>query len=148
MTRLFRLWHDSRGAAVIEMAIAVPTLVLFLWGIFQVGIAFQANAGMQHALGEGARMATLCINPASGSCSVPSDTAIVAKVNEKLYGTGVGDFDVDISRPADDPDTADVDESDVNYLDLNATFTMPTNFLFFTGPNVSITKTKRVYTAG
>jgi Flp pilus assembly protein TadG len=148
MTRFINLRRDERGAAVIEMAIALPTLVLFLWGIFQVGVAFQANAGMQHALGEGARLATLCYNPSSGSCSVPSDTAIEAKVNEKLFGTVVGDFDVDVSRPADDPDTEDVDESDVNYLDLNATFTMPTNFLFFTGPNVSITKTKRVYTAG
>ena len=148
MTRLTKLLRDVRGAAVIEMAIALPTLVLFIWGIFQVGIAFQANAGMQHALGEGARLATLCYNPTPAGCSTPTDTQIIAKVNEKLFGTNVGDFDVDISRPADDPDTEDVDESDVNYMQLNASFTMPTNFLFFAGPNVTITKSKRVYQAG
>ena len=34
-----------------------------------------------------------------------------------------------------------------NYKDLSVTFTMPTNFLFFNGPNVNITKNKRVYIA-
>ena len=48
---------------MIEMAIALPMLILFIYGIFQVGVVFQANAGMQHALGEGARLATLCYNP-------------------------------------------------------------------------------------
>jgi Flp pilus assembly protein TadG len=60
MNRLLTLRREERGAATIEMAIALPTLIVFLWGIFQVGVAFQAKAGMQHALGEGARLATLC----------------------------------------------------------------------------------------
>ena len=148
MTRQFSLRRDERGAAVIEMAIALPTLVLFLWGIFQLGIAFQANAGMQHALGEGARLATLCLNPSPAGCDAPTDEQIEDKVEEKLFGTAVGDFEVDISRPEDDPETEDVDESDVNYILMSATFSMPTNFLFFNGPDVEITKTKRAYLAG
>ena len=36
-----------------------PMLLLFVYGIFQFGVILQANAGMQHALGEGARLATL-----------------------------------------------------------------------------------------
>ena len=148
MTRFIRLRRDERGAAVIEIAIALPTLILFIWGIFQLGIAFQASAGMQHALGEGARLATICVNPTPAGCSTPTDAAILAKVNDKLFGTGIGDFDVEINRPVDDPDTADVDESDVNYIELNATFSMPTNFLFFDGPNINLSRTKRVYMAG
>lgn len=148
MTRFNQLRRDERGAAVIEIAIALPTLILFIWGIFQLGIAFQANAGMQHALGEGARLATLCVNPTTDGCDAPTDEQVVTKVNESLFGTGIGDFDVDITRPVDDPDTAGVDESDVNYLDLNATFTMPTDFLFFPGPTISMARTKRVYVAG
>ena len=46
MKKLLLSLRDDRGAAVIEMAIALPVLVLFLWGIFQLGIAFQASAGM------------------------------------------------------------------------------------------------------
>lgn len=148
MTRFIRIRRDERGAAVIEIAIALPTLILFIWGIFQLGIAFQASAGMQHALGEGARLATICVNPTTAGCSTPTDAAILAKVNDKLFGTGIGDFDVEITRPVDDPDTTTVDESDVNYIDLNATFSMPTNFLFFNGPNVNLSRTKRVYMAG
>ena len=140
--------HDERGAAVIEIALILPVFVLFVWGIFQIGIAFQASAGMQHALGEGARLATICQNPtADGVCSTASDAAIEARVNEKLFGTGIGEFDVEVLRPVDDPDTADVDESDVDYLELNTTFSMPTNFLFFNGPNINLSQTKRVYVA-
>jgi len=148
MTRFRCLLRDERGAAVIEIAIALPTLVLFIWGIFQLGIAFQASAGMQHALGEGARLATLCVNPTTSGCSTPTDSAIEARIADRLFGAGIGDFDVAISRPVDDPDTADVDESDVNYIDLNANFTMPTNFLFFDGPQINLSRTKRVYMAG
>ena len=51
MIQLLR--RDERGAAVIEMAIVLPVLILFIYGIFQVGILYQANAGMQHALAKG-----------------------------------------------------------------------------------------------
>ncbi len=107
-----------------------------LWGIFQIGIAFQASAGMQHALGEGARLATICRNPtAAGVCSAASNTEINALIGAKTFGTGIGTFTV-----------ADVvDGSD--YKDLRVTFTMPTNFLFFNGPLIDLTRTKRVYVA-
>lgn len=129
MTQLFRrLASDERGAAAIEMAIAVPVLTLFLWGIFQVGIAFQASAGMQHALGEGARYATIW--------PTPTNNQIKTRISDKVFGAGVGTFTVA------DP----VNGSD--YKDLSVTFTMPTNFLFFSGPNINLTRTKRVYVAG
>ena len=136
MRKLLSLIRADRGAAAIEMAIVVPVLVVFLWGIFQVGIAFQANAGMQHALGEGARLATICQNPtADGICSTASNEVIEAKINEKVFGTGVGEFEVD-----DVVDGAD-------YKDLSVTFSMPTNFLLFEGPEINLTRTKRVYVA-
>jgi hypothetical protein len=149
MRKILSPIRDDRGAAVIEMAIALPVLVLFIWGIFQLGIIFQANAGMQHALGEGARLATICQDPtAEGVCSTATNEEIVARVDEKLFGTGLGNFEAAIlPPPVDDPATANVDESDVDYIDLSTTFTMPTNFLFFDGPNIDLTRTKRVYVA-
>ena len=130
------IFRNERGAAAIEMAITVPVLVLMLWGIFQIGIAFQASAGMQHALGEGARLATICRNPtAAGVCSTAANDEIEAVIGAKAFGTGIGTFTVaDI-----------VDGSD--YKDLSVTFTMPTDFLFFRGPQVNLTRTKRVYVA-
>ena len=139
MTRLTTLRRDERGAATIEMAIALPTLVLFLWGIFQVGVAFQAKAGMQHALGEGARLATLCYNPTTAGCSVPSNSAIESKITDKVFGTKVGTFS---------PPTVTDGPSGEQYKDLSVTFTMTPNFLFFNGPPINITETKRVYVAG
>lgn len=136
MSKLVTIRSDERGAAAIEMAIAVPVLVLMLWGIFQVGIAFQANAGMQHALGEGARLATICKDPTSdGICSTASDSEIKALIAAKAFGTGIGAFTV----------TNVV--NGVGYKDLGVTFTMPMNFLFFNGPAVSLSRTKRVYVA-
>lgn len=136
MKQLLLRLRDDRGAAVIEMAIALPVLVLFLWGIFQLGIAFQASAGMQHALGEGARFATVCQNPtAAGICSTATNDEIKARINDKVFGTGVGEFEVnDIIDGAD-------------YKDLSVTFKMPTNFLFFDGPLINLTHRKRVYVA-
>ncbi|HYC65278.1 MAG TPA: TadE/TadG family type IV pilus assembly protein [Reyranellaceae bacterium] len=139
MSKLFSLRRDERGAAAIEMAIAVPVLTLFLWGIFQIGIAFQANAGMQHALGEGARLATLCINPTpANGCDAPTNDQISTRISQKVFGTHVGSF----STPSvtDGP-------TGTNYKDLSVTFTMPMDFLFFQGPSINLTRTKRVYVA-
>jgi Flp pilus assembly protein TadG len=113
-----------------------------IWGIFQVGIAFQASAGMQHALGEGARLATICKNPtADGACSVATTAEIKAKIAEKVFGTGVGTFsDPSVTTPP----TTDC----TNCRLLSVTFSMPTNFLLFQGPTISLTRTKRVYVAG
>ncbi len=46
MKLLRLLKRDERGVAVIEIAIVLPVLILFIYGIFQVGILYQANAGM------------------------------------------------------------------------------------------------------
>ena len=134
MMRILR--RDDRGAATVEMALAVPVLALFLYGIFQIGVIFQANAGMQHALGEGARYATICVNPtATGACSRYTDAQIKAKINDKVFGTGVGSFNV--ADPV----------QNTGYIVLSVTFTMTPNFLFFNGPPINVTRTKRVYVA-
>ena len=136
MTGRHLLRRDERGTATIEMAIALPVLVLMLWGIFQIGIAFQASAGMQHALGEGARLATICMNPtARGVCTSATNDEIKAVIADKAYGTGVGTFTV--------PDVVE----GAGYRILKVNFTMPTNFLFFNGPTVTLEQTKRVYVA-
>ena len=134
MRKLLSAIRDQRGVAAIEMAIALPVLVMMLWGIFQLGIAFQASAGMQHALGEGARLATICQNPTpTGACSTASNAQIKAFIEAKTFGTKIGAFAVqDIVDGAD-------------YKDLAVTFTMPTNFLFFNGPSINLRRTKRVY---
>lgn len=134
MSRLRRLVRDSSGATIIEFAIILPVLVLFIYGIFLVGQLFQANAGMQHGLGEGARLATICVQTAGG-CDSPGNDEIKTRISSKVYGTGGGTLTV-----ADPVDGA-------GYKDLSVTFSMPMDFLFFTGPTVTLTRNKRVYLA-
>ena len=131
--------RDQRGAAAIEFAIAVPVLVVMIYGIFQVGLIYEANAGMQHALGEGARLATLC-TPAGNACNSPSDTAIAAKMNDRKFGGNIGTFGT--------PTVTTPDASACTFCrDLTITYTVTPNFLFFNGPAITLTRSKRVYVA-
>lgn len=133
------LRRDQRGAAAIEFALAVPILVVMIYGIFQVGLIFQANSGMQHALGEGARLATLC-TPSGSSCTAPSDTAIIARMNDKKFGMNIGTFGT--------PTVATPAASSCTFCkDLTVTYNVTPNFLLFSGPAITLTRTKRVYLA-
>lgn len=137
MTRQIR--RDERGAAIIEMALSLPILVVMIYGIFVLGQLFEANAGMQHALGEGARYGNLCLSMSgTGTCVVPSDTQLSAKVNSKLFGTRNGTF----SAPAVDSTTAAS-----GYKTITVTYRQTMNFLLFTGPTITLTRSKRVYLA-
>ncbi len=132
MNWLKKFRRDEQGVAAMEMAFALPVLLLFVFGIFQIGVILQANAGMQHALGEGARLATIYPQPA--------DSAIVTKMDESEFGMNVGTFNTPtISTPA----TSEC----ANCRDLQVTYTVTPNFVFFTGPAITLTRNKRVYTA-
>ena len=132
MKLLKALKRDESGVAVIEIAIVLPILILFIYGIFQIGILFQANAGMQHALGEGARFATLC-RPVTGGCNIASDAEIKARMNGVVFGTKPGTFTI--------PDPTTVNR----VMTLTVNYTQPTNFLFFAGPTIALSRQKRVY---
>lgn len=127
-----RLRPDDRGAAAIEMAFALPILMLFVYGIFQLGVIMQAHAGMQHALGEGARYATIYPSP--------TDSQIVTRMSNKVFGMNVGSFGTPtVSTPA---------TSQCTYCkDLQVTYTVTPDFLFFSAPPITLTRNKRVYQA-
>ena len=130
--RLFKkLRRDRRGAAVIEMAFALPALIVLMWMIVQLGLVFRAMSGIQHGLGEGSRMATLFPKP--------TNTAVQAKISDAVYGIGPGSFT--IATP-----TAGTQDG-ANYLDLRVTYTQPTDMLLFPGPTISVSRSKRVWTA-
>jgi Flp pilus assembly protein TadG len=131
MRILAKLRRNERGAAVIEMAFALPALIMLMWMIVQLGLVFRAMSGIHHGLGEGARMATLWPKP--------SDTAIKAKIADAVYGIGPGHFV--IATPV--TGTAD----GATYLDLRVTYTQATDLLIIPGPNISVSRSKRVWIA-
>jgi Flp pilus assembly protein TadG len=130
MIRSSNIRRDQRGVAAIEMAFALPILLLFVFGIFQFGVILQANAGIQHALGEGARMATLHPQPA--------DSAIEAKMANSVFGLNVGTF----SAPTVTTPTSTVC---TNCRLLTVNYTVTPNFVFFEGPAITLVRTKQVY---
>ena len=122
---------DDRGAAVIEMAFALPILIIMMWMIVQLGLVFRAMSGINHGLGEGARLATLYPQP--------TDDAIKTKISDAVYGIGPGSFEIE------DP-VAGVDMG-ANYLDHEVTYTQETDLLIIPGPTINVTRSKRVWVA-
>jgi Flp pilus assembly pilin Flp len=129
LTFFKRLRRNERGAAVVEMAFALPVLIVMIWMIVQLGLVFRAMSGIQHSLGEGARLATLW--------PVPTTPTIKAEMNDAVYGIGPGVFDI----PAPVAGTADGSK----YLDLKVTYTQPTSLLILPGPTITVSRTKRVW---
>jgi Flp pilus assembly pilin Flp len=131
LKHLKRLRRDQGGAAAVEMAFALPAMIMLIWMIVQLGLVFRAMSGIQHSLGEGARLATIW--PA------PDTDAIKTKMNDVVYGIGPGTFDI----PAPAAGTAD----GADYLDLKVTYTQPTDLLIIPGPTITVSRSKRVWRA-
>lgn len=135
MKPLAKLKSDDDGSAAVEFALSLPILVTLIWGIFQLALVFWANAGIQNALGAGARYATLY--DTSTSDHIPTNDAIKAKMNDALFGPTDGTYQVM------DPTTP---TGVSGYKVLEVKYTRPMNFIFFSGPTVTLDRTKRVYT--
>ena len=127
-----RLFKNERGAAVIEMAFALPALVVLIWGIVQLGLMFRAMAGIQHSLGEGARLATIWPQP--------TDDAIETRMEEVVYGIEPGTFTIHPPEPG-------LTAAGEAYLDLKVSYTQPTNLLLLPGPTIEVERSKRVWVA-
>lgn len=143
MTKLLhRIRHDEHGGAMVETALALPVFLTMIWGIVQFGLAVHANNGTQNALGEGARFATLCVQPTvTTGCRRPTNAAIIARINERLFASNYGTFGTPTVTPG--PTTAAIP-----YLDLRVTYSFPTSLIFVNGPEIVFVRSKRVYTTG
>jgi Flp pilus assembly pilin Flp len=143
-----RLARNNDGVAAIEMAFALPILVLMLWMLIQLAEVYRAVAGIQQALGQGARYATLCLNPSSEGCetpapgtgTAPATGTIKRKILDSVYGIGPGDFSVDDPVPGT--------SGTGKYYDLTVRYTQPTSLLFAPGPTITLSRSKRVWIAG
>ena len=136
-----RLRRDDRGVATIEMAFALPILIVMIWMFVQLAQVYRAVAGIQQGLGEGARYATLCLTPSATGCSIPPPDQIKAKINASVYGIGPGTFSV--STPVLQTDAS----YGGKYYDLTVSYTQHTSLLLVPGPDISVSRSKRVWVA-
>jgi len=140
MMRFRSLARDEQGAAVIETAFALPVLIVLIWMFVQLAQVYRAMAGIQQALGQGARYATLCISPTSAGCSIPTGQQVHDKMVASVYGIGPGTFNANTPTKQTSGTGA--------YYDLTVTYTQPTNLLLFPGPTINVGRSKRVWVAG
>jgi Flp pilus assembly protein TadG len=127
---LARFWREDRGVGALEFALVLPALVVIIAGITQLGILYMANAGLRHALAEGARYATIWPRP--------TDTQIRDLIVSERFGLAGGGT---VTTPA-----ITHGESDgADYVDISASYTLDLNFVFFTVDDITLTDSRRVY---
>lgn len=131
--------RNEKGAAAIEMAFALPILIIMLWMFVQLAEVYRAVAGIQQALGQGARYATLCLSPSSSGCNVPTAASIKTQIQNSVYGVGPGTFTVS--------DPVSGNSGSAAYFDLTVSYTQSTSLLLFPGPTINVSRSKRVWVA-
>lgn len=128
---------NESGAAAVEMAFALPVLIVMIWAFVQLAQVYRAVAGIQQGLGEGARYATLCLSPGASGCTAPTPAQIKTKINDTVYGIGPGTFTV--------ADPVLGASGTAKYYDLSVSYSQPTDLLLFPGPTMSLSRSKRVW---
>jgi Flp pilus assembly protein TadG len=89
--RCQQLWGNAQGAQIIEFAVTVPLLLVFVVGIYDFGQAFNTKEKLNFAARDGARLgATLPTNDLSQPIPI-SVTAIRDLVDADLLAAGVND---------------------------------------------------------
>lgn len=137
-----RLCRNQDGIATVEMAFALPILIVIIFMFVQLAQIYRAMSGIQQALGQGARYATLCLSPSPTSgCTTPSSSQIQTVINNSVYGIGPGTFTVATPTNGSDGGTG-------HYYDLSVSYTQPTTLMLFPGPTISVSRSKRVWVAG
>lgn len=124
------LLGDRRGVGAIEFGISAPLVIIMVVGIAQLGTLFAANAGLQHAVDEGARLATIYPRP--------TDDAIISLINSKKFRL--------VSNNITGPTlTHGTTAASVPYVDITMSYSVPLNFVLFTTPPITLTQTRRAY---
>jgi Flp pilus assembly protein TadG len=129
MARMSRFLSDVRGAAAMEFALVAPAFVAVLIGIAQLGILFFANAGLNDALAEGARYATIYPQP--------TEAQIKARINAKKFG-------LDPTRLTVSSFTYGTANSS-NFATITMSYSVPLNFVFFNAGPVTLRQSRRAY---
>jgi Flp pilus assembly protein TadG len=119
--------RDGLGAA--EFALVCPVLFMAIIGVAQLGILAFANAGLSNAVAEGARSLTVFPRP--------TDDQVKARIADKKFGLEAAYLSAPVIT------TGKSDNAD--FVEIKMDYTVPLNFVFFTGPTVKLTQTRRAF---
>lgn len=128
LKRLLR--RENKGIGAVEFALVAPVLISFVIGISQMGKLFFANADMKNAMAHGARAASVW--------PVPDAEDIEAVVNGRLArSSGLSKANVEIER--------DVDDNGNEFIDIDMTYQVPLEFIFFEVGPIALKDSRRVF---
>ena len=94
-----RLFRGNRGSTVLELALAIPIVMILFMGIFEFGRLFYARVTMQHAVAEAARFAVTggTLDDDQGN-SLTRAQSIVAVIQRQAIA-----LDIDVDQLSIDP---------------------------------------------
>lgn len=124
-----RLLRSNRGIGAVEFALVAPVICAFIVGVAQLGMLFFANAGLQSAVAEGARLAT--IHPR------PTNEQIIARITDQRFGLDPAY----ITAPT-------VNDFEVNgraYKEISMSYRVPLDFIFYQTSPLTLVANRRVF---
>jgi len=70
--RAGRALRSRRGTATVELALVLPTLIVLVFGVIEVGLLVRATLAVNHVANEAARAAAIGTTPAQIDASLPA----------------------------------------------------------------------------
>lgn len=126
---LGRLSSDTRGASALEFALVAPLFLTLVFGIFQFGMAFYANAGLRNGVEAAARYAQIYPRP--------TDSQISSVLSSSTFGLNPSLM----STPTLTHGTA----NGTAYVDVSASYSYPLNIVFMPASSITLSYTRRAY---
>lgn len=124
-----RITSESRGAAAVEFALAVPIIIVLLISTMKMGMYFFSQNSIKNALDETARDAS--VYPA------PSDTELQAVFAANLLKREVSvPVKMTINRGT---------SNGVSYVSLQSSYNVPVDLIFWNLGNIPIYAKQRAY---
>ena len=125
---MIRALRNQDGASAVEFAIGAPFLLAVIYGLAQLAILFLAQAGLNHAVSEAARIASVYPRP--------TDASITAAVTDERFG-------LDASRLSA-PVLEETEVSGVTYLKVTLSYSADVNLLFFGTRTITMNDSKQI----
>lgn len=120
--------RDTKGASAVEFALVVPAFILILVGLAQLGVVFFANAGLNNALAEGARSATVFPRP--------SVEDIEDEINASRFGLDPAQLTIS--------EFEFTDAGGITFTDIQMSYSLSLNFIVTEMP-LTLRQSRRVY---
>ena len=129
MIRAFRQIARSRsGATAAEFALVLPLFMMFIFAFVGIGSVFWANAGLRHAVGEGARVATLFPRR--------DNATIISTIQNSSFG---------LNQLMGTPTITAGTANGQDFVDITVTVNPQFNLFFIAVEPITLTERRRAY---